>query len=72
MTAEDFALLPPLRGGGEGWDFMGRSSGPKTFSGNSALTGEYQPPKPISKPTVVAAVAPVVKEAEAPVPAAPK
>ncbi len=53
MAAEDFALLPPLRSGGEGWDFLGRK-GPRSFSGESALLGEYQPPKPISSATVAA------------------
>jgi hypothetical protein len=70
MTADDFALLPPLRSGGDGWDILGRK-GPKTFSGESALLGEYQPPKPISKATVAAAAAPV-KAPEPAKPAAPK
>lgn len=53
MTADDFALLPPPRSAGEGWGFLA-GKGPKSFSGDSALLGEYQPPKPISSATVAA------------------
>ncbi|KAF6252216.1 eukaryotic initiation factor [Scenedesmus sp. NREL 46B-D3] len=62
MAAEDFSLLPPLRGGEEGWEFVGkRSTGgskPSFGAGGSALVGEYRPPEPLARRAPPAAAAP--------------
>ncbi|KAF8054978.1 eukaryotic translation initiation factor isoform 4G-2 [Scenedesmus sp. PABB004] len=59
MAAEDFSLLPPLRGGEEGWEFVGKRSGraPAFGAGGSALVGEYKPPEPLTRPAPAAAPA---------------
>jgi hypothetical protein len=69
--ADEFALLPPLRGGDMGWEYVGRKGGARNTFGpgsNSALIGDYRPPEPISKPQPAAAP---VAAAKAPA-AAPK
>jgi hypothetical protein len=43
--ADEFALLPPLRGGDLGWEYVGRKGGSRnTFAQgtNSALVGDYR------------------------------
>jgi hypothetical protein len=51
MQADEFALLPPLRGGDMGWEYVGRRGGAAAFgAGGSALLGEYRPPEPIARP----------------------
>lgn len=84
LAPEDFSLLPPLRGGEDGWEFVGKKGATKAFekgSKGSALTGEYKAPEPLvaslrpgaaapAAPTPAAAAAPAVA-AEAPK-AAPK
>ncbi|KIZ04763.1 Eukaryotic initiation factor iso-4F subunit p82-34 [Monoraphidium neglectum] len=77
LTQDDFSLLPPLRGGDEGWEFVGkRSGGPRAFAGSSALVGEYRPPEPLARPAprpaapAPAAAAPAAAPAAAARPAA--
>jgi translation initiation factor 4G len=66
MTPEDFTLLPPLRGGEDGWEFVSSkktAGGARPFApGGSALMGEYKPPEPLVRPTPAAA-APAAKAA---------
>jgi hypothetical protein len=62
--ADEFALLPPLRGGDMGWEYVGRKGGARNTFGpgsNSALIGDYRPPEPISKPQPAAAPAAAAK-----------
>lgn len=68
---EEMVLLPPLRGD-DGWETVGRK-GPKSFSGNSALVGEYKPPPPrqTAPPPAAAPAAAPVSAADAPAPAKP-
>lgn len=70
MAAEEFALLPPLKGD-DGWEIVGKK-GAKTFTGSSALVGEYQPlpkPAPPAPAPVAAPITASVPEAK-PSPAA--
>lgn len=62
--AEDIALLPPLRGGLDGWEFVGKKGQSSFSSGGSALLGDYKPPAPVSRP------APAPTRAAAPAPQA--
>jgi translation initiation factor 4G len=76
MAAEDFSLLPPLRGGGEdGWEFVGKrgagGSKPSFGAGGSALVGEYKPPEPLVRRAPPAAAAPAPVAASRPAAAAP-
>ena len=57
--AEDFALIPPLKAGGdiEEWNFpafpgvsSGSGGGAKFGSGQSALLGDYRPPQAAVQP----------------------
>ena len=50
---EELGLLPPLRGGGDGWEVVGRRgiSKPTFGAGGSALVGEYRPPEPLRRPS---------------------
>ncbi len=61
-AAEDFSLLPPLRGGGEdGWEFVGKKSDKVFTNKGSALTGTYKPPPPLERRAApVAAPAPAL------------
>lgn len=71
MAQEDFALLPPLKGE-DGWEVVGKK-GVKSFTGTSALVGDYQPmPKPAPAPAKPApAPTPTPAPAPTPVAAAP-
>jgi hypothetical protein len=43
--ADEFALLPPLRGGDMGWEYVGRKGASRSSfapGSNSALTGDYR------------------------------
>jgi translation initiation factor 4G len=83
MAAEDFSLLPPLRGGEDGWEFVGKrgagGSKPAFAAGGSALVGDYKPPEPLVRrappaaaPAPSAAAASRPAAAAAPAAAAPK
>jgi translation initiation factor 4G len=84
MAAEDFSLLPPLRGGEDGWEFVGKrgagGSKPSFGAGGSALIGDYKAPEPLVRrappaaaaPAPVAASRPAAAAAAAPAAAAPK
>lgn len=58
--ADEFALLPPLRGGDLGWEYVGRKGASRNTFGpgsNSALVGDYRPPEPLIKQAAAAAAA---------------
>eukprot|EP00878_Enallax_costatus_P034573 GHUV01038348.1.p1 GENE.GHUV01038348.1~~GHUV01038348.1.p1 ORF type:complete len:175 (+),score=59.77 GHUV01038348.1:115-639(+) len=60
LTTEDFSLLPPLRSGEDGWEFVTKRGGakPSFGAGGSALVGDYKPPEPVvRKPAAAAAAA---------------
>uniref|UniRef100_A0A383WGA1 MI domain-containing protein n=1 Tax=Tetradesmus obliquus TaxID=3088 RepID=A0A383WGA1_TETOB len=77
MAAEDFSLLPPLRGGEDGWEFVGKKGAGSGFkpsfgAGGSALLGEYKPPEPlVRRAPPAAAPAPAAAAASRPAAAAP-
>jgi translation initiation factor 4G len=70
MAAEDFSLLPPLRGGEDGWEFVGKrgagGSKPSFGAGGSALVGEYKPPEPLVRRAPAPAAAPTPAAASQP------